>query len=176
MSIKKYLCILYVVDDCRGTFKFVSSFPHPMITFRINSKCKAARLFLWHDQGESVCKLVPLSSLKVSSILFCSDEFPPVNSVLSSRSSSSSWSSSFCSDFLNQGPLSWSERRSGIGNRTTSTNRGAFIDTETWQCAGVRLSSRKTSAKALCLWGKHNNHNKMQSDIKVKESKLSRGR
>lgn len=96
-------------------------------------------------------EVLPLSSLKVSSILVCSELFP-LNSVLSSKSSSSKRSTSFCRDFLNQGPLSWSERRSGMGNRTTSTSWGAFTDSATKQCAGLRLSSRKTSAKALCWW------------------------
>lgn len=68
-----------------------------------------------------ISEVIPLSSLKVSSILVCSGELFPLNSVLNSKSSSSKRSTSFCRDFLNQGPLSWSERRSGMGNRTTST-------------------------------------------------------
>lgn len=93
---------------------------------------------------------IPTSSLKVSSILVCSGELLPVNSVFTSRSSSSRYRTSFCRDFLNQGPLSWSERRSGIGKRTTRLNTGALTVINKWVLAGVRLSSRKTSVKALC--------------------------
>lgn len=92
----------------------------------------------------------PVSSLKVSSILVWSGELPPMNSVFNSSSSSSKYSVSFCSDFLNQGPLSWSERRSGMGKRTAMPSTGALIVSDTWQLAGVWLSSRKTSVKALC--------------------------
>lgn len=93
---------------------------------------------------------IPVSSLNVSSILVWSGELPPMNSVFTSRSSSSRWSISFCKDFLNQGPLSWSERRSGMGKRTAIPSTGALTVTVTWQLVGVRLSSRKTSVKALC--------------------------
>lgn len=93
---------------------------------------------------------IPISSLKVSSIFVCSGELPPMNSDFTSRSSSSRWRTSFCRDFLNHGPLSWSERRSGMGNRTARPSNGAFTVSDTWQLVGVWLSSRKTSVKALC--------------------------
>lgn len=93
---------------------------------------------------------LPMSSLNVSSNLVWSGELPAMNSVLTSRSSSSRKRTSFCRDFLNQGPRSWSERRSGIGKRRARPSTGAFTVSDTWQLLGVWLSSRKTSVKALC--------------------------
>lgn len=103
-----------------------------------------------HVKVAFVANYSPISSLKVSSILVWSGELPPVNSVFTSRSSSSKYRTSFCSDFLNQGPLSWSERKSGMGKRMARPNMGALTVSDTWQLVGVWLSSRNTSVKALC--------------------------
>lgn len=94
--------------------------------------------------------VLPHSSLKVSSNLICSGVDPPINSVLNSRSVNVKWRTSFCRDFLNHGPLSWSERRSGIGKRTDRFSAGVATCTDTRQFAGLWESSRNTSVKALC--------------------------
>lgn len=82
-------------------------------------------------------RFIPVSSLNVSSIFVWSGEPPPVNSVFISIFSSSRWSISFCRDFLNQGPLSWSERRSGMGKRTATPSTGALTVSDMWQLEGV---------------------------------------
>lgn len=94
--------------------------------------------------------VLPTSSLKVRSNLICSGVDPPMNSVLNSRSVNAKWRISFWSDFLNHGPLSWSDRRSGIGKRTERFNAGVATCTDIRQFAGLCESSRNTSVKALC--------------------------
>jgi hypothetical protein len=110
---------------------------------------------LW-THTEQVCSVLPDSSRKVSSSLVCSGVDPPTNSVLDSRSVNSKWRVSFWSDFLNQGPLSWSDLRSGIGKRTDRCRAGVATCTDTRRFAGLCESSRNTSVKALC-WNRMRN-------------------
>lgn len=110
--------------------------------------CLSSCLFLvWLLPARSI---LPTNSLKVSSNLLCSGVDPPINSVLNSRSVNAKWRISFWSDFLNHGPLSWSDRRSGIGKRTERFNAGVTTCTDIRQFAGLCESSRNTSVKALC--------------------------
>lgn len=93
---------------------------------------------------------IPASSLKINSSFNCSGEEPPRTSVLNSASENLRWRISFCRDFLNQGPRSWSDRRSGMGNRTARWRDGADTSTEVRVFTGERESSKSTSGKSLC--------------------------
>lgn len=116
----------------------------------VNCVISGKKIIIKKEYSNTMWTHLPISSLKVSSNLTCSGVEPPTNSVLNSISVNSRWRISFWSDFLNHGPLSWSDRRSGIGKRTDKFNAGAVTWTETLQFAGVCESSRKTSVNALC--------------------------